>query len=126
MADSENIVLIATPANAKDDFEKLEKALLAIVGNLSVANKELKKSVIPEIGNLDVTPTEAFYSGWEYVELEKGENKISVKTVTVYPPGVPVLVSGMRINKECIDYLENCGGEITGMKDGKLKVMKEG
>ena len=57
---------------------------------------------------------------------QKSENKISVKTVTVYPPGVPALVPGMRINKECIAYLKNCGGEITGMKDGKLKVMKEG
>ena len=126
MADSENIVLIATPANSEADFDKIEKALFAIETNIKKADKTLKKNVIPEIKGLCVTPSVAFCSECEYIELEKSENKISVKTITVYPPGVPVLVPGMKINKECIEYLENCGGEITGMKDGKIKVIKEG
>ena len=126
MADGENIVLIVTPANDEEELEKLERALLNITEKLKRNDKECKKIIIPEMSNLDVTPSEAFYSDSEYIELEKSENRISVKTVTVYPPGVPVLVPGMKINRECIGYLEDCGGEITGMKDGKIKVIKEG
>ena len=126
MSDKENIVLIATPANDEEDFDKIEKALLDIAGKLTKADRSFNRLIIPETGDLDATPSEAFYSESEYIELEKSENRISVKTVTVYPPGVPVLVPGVRINKECIDYLKNCGGEITGMKAGKVKVIKEG
>jgi len=126
MADNENIVLIATPGNSESDFKILEKALFGITKELKKAEGKPGECVIPDIEKLEVSPSDTFYSESEYIELDKSENRISVKTVTVYPPGVPVLVPGVKVNKECIEYLKACGGEIIGMKDGKIKVIKEG
>lgn len=125
MADRENIVLIATPSNEYSDFCILKEALCEIVKDVP------KKSaaddfMIPSLIQCKIPPQDAFYRDGEYVELSESLGRISVRTVVVYPPAVPVIVPGTMIEEECIKYLKNCGGEIIGLKEGKIKVVKEG
>lgn len=126
MADRENIVLIATPSNSEEDFEVLEKAVRDICRNLKAAVEEKPVVALPEISGTDITMREAFYSDTEWVNIKESAGRISAATVTVYPPGVPVLVPGARITKESVEYLTGCGGRITGMTDERIKVIKDG
>lgn len=126
MSDMENIVLIPTPSNTDDDFSMLKNALKEICTDIKKTDIGKYRGVIPEISDLAITPEKAFYAESEWIDLEKSEGRISVKTVTVYPPGVPVLVPGGKVSGECVEYLEKCGGEITGMNGNKIKVVKEG
>ena len=118
--------IISAAKGTKTEWQLLKKAFTEIVKNLKKARKKSGECVVPDIDKLEISPSEAFYADSEYVELENSENRISVKTVTVYPPGVPVRVPGVKVNKECIEYLKTCYGEIIGIKDGKIKVIKEG
>lgn len=125
MCDTENIVLIPTPSNNDTDFEILQNALDTICKNLKLKNKKRTISLLPEINDLSIPPSDAFYSETEWMAPEASVGKISAQTVTVYPPGIPVLVPGMTITKECAEYLCNCEGTVTGVKCGKFKAVKE-
>ncbi len=125
MADSENILLIMTAANSKKDFRHLKKALVGICKDLE--DRDIKKEPIsmPEIKIIsDLSDT--FYSKGENMKLEESVGRISKNTITVYPPGVPVIVTGAEITKEIVCYLKSCGGEIIGLNDGFIEVKKEG
>lgn len=126
MADGENIVLIATPANSAKDFDTLEEALKGICSGLERVEKRKKPCVLPGLDKPEILPTEAFYGEGEWIAIEESLGRISAVVVTVYPPGVPVLVPGALIEEKCIKYIMECGGRVTGMKDGKIKVMKKG
>ena len=60
------------------------------------------------------------------MKLEDSVGRISKNTVTVYPPGVPVVITGAEITKEIVYYLKSCGGEIIGLNDEFIEVKKEG
>ena len=67
-----------------------------------------------------MTPREAFFADTQYVELEKSVEAISSEIVTVYPPGVPVLVPGEVISKEAVEYLQKMlklGATVDGLDD---------
>jgi arginine decarboxylase len=53
-----------------------------------------------------VTPRDAFYSPKKVVRLEDSEGEISGEMVMAYPPGIPVICMGERINREIIDYIK--------------------
>lgn len=125
-ADGINIVLIATPSNSENDLRLLKKALVEICSGLKRVQGRKNIETAPTIDKLEMTPSEAFYGEHEWIELGSCCGRISAGTVTVYPPGIPVLVPGGRISEKCIKYLEKSKGEITGMINNKVKVMKEG
>jgi arginine/lysine/ornithine decarboxylase len=55
---------------------------------------------------LRMSPREAFFSRQESVPLEKSAGRIAADIVTVYPPGVPLLVPGEEITASVIDTLQ--------------------
>ena len=78
------------------------------------------KEKVIEIYEAKVMPTKE-------VEISSAENRISAEMISLYPPGIPVVVPGERISKETIAYLEEAmkiGLTVTGLgDDGKsLKV----
>ncbi len=125
MADSENILLIATAGNVKSDFLKLLSALIEICKNLEIRDTKNRYMLLPKI-DLVADLSDTFYTEGECVELKNSVGRISENTVMVYPPGVPVLIPGGLICRETIEYLNTCGGEIIGIKDGFIRVKKEG
>jgi arginine/lysine/ornithine decarboxylase len=56
------------------------------------------------------TPQEAFFSEHQYLELQEAVGSISSEIVTVYPPGIPMLVPGEVITQEIVDYIKNMAG----------------
>ncbi|EQD25064.1 MAG: Arginine decarboxylase [Leptospirillum sp. Group IV 'UBA BS'] len=54
---------------------------------------------------LRMTPRDAFFAPHETVPLEDSAGRIAADIVTVYPPGVPLLVPGEEITAPVIETL---------------------
>ena len=57
-----------------------------------------------------MTPRKAFFRKYRNVKIEESAGEISSEIVTVYPPGIPILIPGEMITPEIRDYLiQICG-----------------
>jgi lysine decarboxylase len=67
-----------------------------------------------------ITPREAFFADQEYIPLDQSIGAISSEIVTVYPPGIPVLVPGEIVTGEAVTYLKRTltlGGTVDGLDE---------
>jgi arginine/lysine/ornithine decarboxylase len=128
MADPFHILVIVSIGDRKDDLVRLVEALREISSNhfQEVAKNLFQDVGFPVFGNkTSMTPREAFFSDTQYIELEKAIDAISAEIVTVYPPGVPVLVPGEVISKEAVDYLQKMlklGATVDGLDETNVLI----
>ncbi|MBV9798270.1 MAG: hypothetical protein JO039_09515 [Solirubrobacterales bacterium] len=57
-------------------------------------------------------PRDAFFGPAESVPVRDAIGRVAAEQITPYPPGIPAVVPGERINREVIDYL------LSGLKAG--------
>lgn len=72
-------------------------------------------------------PREAFFGEVEAVPAEKASGRISAEQMTPYPPGIPAVVPGERLNDAVIDYLRSgldAGMNIPDAADTSLKTFR--
>lgn len=63
----------------------------------------------------------------QYIELEKSLNKISADYITVYPPGIPLIIPGEIISQEIIESVKNYmnkGINVLGVKENFVAVVE--
>ncbi|MDA8028010.1 MAG: aminotransferase class I/II-fold pyridoxal phosphate-dependent enzyme [Nitrospiraceae bacterium] len=106
MADIDHVLVIVSIGDHRGDLERLVNALVA----LSRENhRQASRSPVPSMVFFDnllrMTPREAFFAQHETVPLEDSIGRIASDIVTVYPPGVPLLVPGEEITATVIDTL---------------------
>lgn len=127
MADLYNVVLILGPAS-------LGNADLMMDGFSSLAaacSTSRKSRSAPDFRGLPLpqqllTPREAFFADFSLVPLDSAPGKIAAEVITPYPPGVPVLCPGERIDGEVLDFLrewERAGGSWPGRKKGLIRIV---
>lgn len=126
MADLFNIVLIVTPSNTKEELRTLWWILLSIAEN--TPRRENSIGILPpRVTDETLSPSDAFWSDYELVPLERSHGRTARETIVPYPPGVPVIYAGETIRAEQVEYIreiEIAGGEINGLTDGKISVIK--
>lgn len=72
-------------------------------------------------------PREAFFGNVESVPAEKASGRISAEQITPYPPGIPAVVPGERLNDAVIDYLRSgldAGMNVPDAADASLKTFR--
>jgi arginine decarboxylase len=72
-------------------------------------------------------PREAFFGEVEAVPAEKACGRIAAEQITPYPPGIPAVVPGERLNDAVIDYLRsglNAGMNVPDAADTTLKTFR--
>ena len=120
----ENYALaIATVMDEQDGFRRLEEALIEIDSDCNIQKtsclireiytKPERKYEIHEIDNFSK----------EKVSLQQAEGKISSEYIYFYPPGIPILVPGERINIQNIKAIEEAiaqGIEVYGLTENKM------
>jgi arginine decarboxylase len=52
-------------------------------------------------------PRDAFFGPVEVIPIEESPGRIAAEMATPYPPGVPLLLPGERINQAAVDYLRS-------------------
>ncbi|HEY3347084.1 MAG TPA: aminotransferase class I/II-fold pyridoxal phosphate-dependent enzyme [Nitrospirota bacterium] len=131
MADPFHVLVIASIGDRSEDIETLLDALKVIAaenrqGDNPAAQWEDTQPVFKH--NAGLTPREAFFSNHQYVEIDESVGRLSSEIVTVYPPGIPILVPGEVITPEVVAYLKkvgSIGGTVDGLaEDGKIDVVK--
>ncbi len=123
MATMNAIVLIVTVSNTKDELERMGIAL----GNIlkTVSKKQKSEFLLNIEHSEEILPFVAHRSNTKEVHINDCVGKVCASTITVYPPGIPVLYAGEIIKKEAIDYIkanEEKGALITGINDGLISV----
>lgn len=74
-----------------------------------------------------VSPRDAYYTLKELVLLEDAAGEISGESVMTYPPGIPIVAPGERINKQIIEYIRFLSQEnsmLTDTEDPKVEYIK--
>lgn len=126
MSDVLNVVLIATPSNTREDFDRLLDALYKIHDNLGVRRESISMLPPPEHPK-HINPQRAFYSNTQLIPLEKSLGRVSAATVTAYPPGIPILYMGEEISSGILLYIRhllNRDAKFTGFDGKNLLVMR--
>ena len=104
MADGGHVVFIPTCADSPDDFARLETALKEVALGPCPGYP-----APPEPPELVFTPRQALFAPRRTLPLEQGEGLVAACQVAPYPPGVPVVAPGERLDKKSIAYLKQIG-----------------
>jgi arginine/lysine/ornithine decarboxylase len=113
MADPFHVLVIVSIGDRQDDLDRLVEALRVIAAEtgLQGALLPLDKVRPPALNNrFAMTPRDAFYSDSELVNVHDSAGRVSTEIVTVYPPGIPLLVPGEEISRDALNYLRNMAG----------------
>jgi arginine decarboxylase len=133
LSDKYGVLGVASIANTGSDFDKLLNALYKISEDVE-ANKteQLQNSAFR--GNLAFknveqvfTPREALYKTKKRILFKESQGCISGEYIIPYPPGIPLVVPGEKINDEIIQqvmYIIDDGGEILGLCDEDCEWIK--
>jgi arginine/lysine/ornithine decarboxylase len=125
MSDNSNVVLIFSPFNEEEEFQKLYKVLKMC--NLDEFKDKYINLINFDIPEIELLPYEVMEKEKQYVKLKESLGRISAVNIVPYPPGVPVLTMGEVIDKNCLDtifYCKNNGVDILGIKDDQVEVVK--
>lgn len=79
-----------------------------------------------ELENVQL-PREAFFGEVEAVPAEKAVGRVSAEQITPYPPGIPAVVPGERLNDAVIDYLRSglaAGMNVPDAADTSLQTLR--
>ncbi len=126
MADGGHVVFIATCADGPAEFTRLRRALaqLTLPGQPAAVYPAL-----PPFPALVVNPRQALFAGRAFLPLRQAEGLICAEQVAPYPPGVPVIAPGERIEKKHLSYLSEIGyntDNTIGVLQEEVSVQEEG
>jgi len=109
---SDHARIVATISIADDD--STADRLLQALKRLTEAADDLPKPqpvTLPDPTDLELEtvdrPRDAFFGEFEDVRVKDAVGRIAAEQITPYPPGIPVIVPGERINQAVIDYLRS-------------------
>ncbi|MFK0040211.1 aminotransferase class I/II-fold pyridoxal phosphate-dependent enzyme [Paenarthrobacter sp. NPDC090517] len=110
---------IEATLSQSDDEETSQRLLTGLRQLIDAAPQmpEPSKVQIPEPEDLEmdtvVLPRDAFFGPVENVPAEEAAGRIAAEQITPYPPGVPAILPGEKINAAVVDYLRT--GSAAGM-----------
>lgn len=131
MADPYHVLLIVSIGDRREDIKLLVEALVTIAQKGRAAGRAGVWDIgLPDFRNTaGLSPRDAFLAPHDYLPLAGSEGRLSCDIVTVYPPGIPILVPGEVITRDVTDYLKTVaglGGTVDGLTgDGRVGVVSK-
>ncbi len=80
------------------------------------------------VQSLAVKPRDAYGKPSRWVDLRDAAGKVAGGMITPYPPGVPVVVPGQRLDEEVLEFVEQlltAHSDVHGVQDGKIAVLED-
>jgi arginine/lysine/ornithine decarboxylase len=116
------------------DNEESEQRLRSALERLIAAAPEMPRPHpvnLPSPQELELEsvqrPRDAFFGPVEHVPADEAVGRVAAEQITPYPPGIPAIVPGERINREVIDYLRSgleAGMVLPDPADPKLETVR--
>ncbi|MGN0244285.1 MAG: aminotransferase class I/II-fold pyridoxal phosphate-dependent enzyme [Lachnospiraceae bacterium] len=131
MSERDYVVLISTVFDTREGFERLYRALLEID---AMFEAEMEEGQVPEqiqIGSYPkaeqvMLPGDVIQHRREYLLYQQASGRICADYIYIYPPGIPILCPGEKIDDELIafitQYVEN-GFTVRGLEDKQIAVL---
>lgn len=127
-ADLRQIIFSITIADTETRVEQLLTALRSLSDNRGDAISIREEIPPPEhLPELQITPREAYFAKSRIVPIEEAVGEIVSENIIPYPPGIPLLVPGEKLEQEHIDYLHyimSKGSRVVGTEDKSLKTLR--
>lgn len=124
MSFSRGVVLIMSPFNSEEDFEKIYHAILKL--DMKNICSQMESKYFSEIPEKRLEPYEVFNMNGKWHEVEKCEGYIAKEAIVPYPPGIPLICPGEVISMNAIniikDYVNN-KKSIIGVENNMIKVV---
>lgn len=125
MNDGSNLVLILTPFNNEDDFNKLYN----VFENIELSSIKGKGSIMKDlfIPKACLLPCEVLEKNSKTIKLENALGEICAEGVVPYPPGIPIILPGEIIEKDVIymiEYYLEHNHTVMGIKKRKISVVE--
>jgi len=121
MADLFNLLVIVSIGDRKDDLDRLLLGLERMLqGQNGRTVRGLEVPFPPLGGLLHLSPRQAYLSPGRYLGLKEAVGQVSADIVTIYPPGIPLLIPGEEIRPEVAEYLEEMqakGARVDGLAE---------
>ena len=117
LCDHARILTTLSMADDESSEQRLLAALKALVaGAADLPSPHPVKLPAPSDLELEIVerPRDAFFGAAETVSVEDAVGRVAAEQITPYPPGIPSIVPGERINREVLDYLRS------GLKAGMV------
>ncbi len=100
--DSDYIVLMFSPLNSQEEFDRLEKALSSLQRKETIEKKVFKP--LTPIRKMSVK--EAIFSNQETVDIDNAKGRILASINVSCPPAVPIIYSGEVIDENAIKTMK--------------------
>lgn len=126
MSDSRNVVLIFSPFNTSQDFKKLYIALKDC--DLDTLKQEYVDLIDYGIPISIMYPYEVMDRKKTMVEVSNSAGKISAVAIVPYPPGIPIVMPGERLDEisiAIIEYYLKCNVTVLGINERKIATVEK-
>lgn len=126
MSDEKHILCFVTIGDTEESISKLLIALGNILKTPKITNKKTANVLITAIPELVILPREAFFARKKSIPISQALGEISGEFIIPFPPDVPVIVPGERINRETLEYVKyvkESGIMLVGYKDVSLETI---
>jgi arginine/lysine/ornithine decarboxylase len=132
MADLYNVLVIVSIGDRRDDLDRLVGGLEGLTRR-SPSAPDGHAADIPAVppvqeATLACSPREAYFAAQTFVPLSHAAGRVSADIITIYPPGIPILVPGELVSREAVEYLQflgSRGARIDGVLDPGAGVSPE-
>ncbi len=126
MACFDYAVALSTVMDTEDGLSRLAGALM----NIDAMAEKTERLPRMELGKPVVrySIAEAAGKSYGFISLAKAPGRVAGGMVSIYPPGIPVLVAGELIDEDLVEYISlasEIGLTVTGLKDGQIQVIDE-
>jgi len=104
-----HVLCISTIGNTDEDFERLVAGFAEVARHTGRTSADAKTGLIGDLlavrPETVLTPREAFFAADEAVSLQAAAGRIAAEAITPYPPGIPLVMPGERLDADVIDLL---------------------
>lgn len=127
LSDPYNVLFVVTIADTPQDIDCLLMALRRIASLYGPSPvRHIQLPILLE-HTLAIAPRQAFFADTRRVPLARAAGHAAAEFVTVYPPGIPLLVPGELISQDDIDYIgrhQRLGFFVQGPEDRSLMTLR--
>lgn len=126
MADLFNVLVIVSIGDRRDDLDRLVGGLEQLARRPPMGDGHPPDiPTVPPVqeAKLTCSPRRAYFAPHAFVPLAQAAGRVSADIITIYPPGIPILVPGEEISPTAVEYLEflgRRGARIDGVVDQPL------
>ncbi len=127
LSDAYNLLFIISYADTEHEIGVLLDALRALAARFQGKAQFSVPAAMPAVPALGMTPREAFFAAYELVPFPVAAGRIAAEQLMFYPPGIPILAPGDRIDQASLDYIramQELGLKVVGPQDTNLKTLK--